>query len=76
MQVVKVPLVTEKPTKLSAVAKCPEGCIHEARWDEGTTFCAYILDEGHRRPCPAGMNCTEYKRGERDRRRSPELWED
>ena len=28
------------------------------------------------RPCPAGMDCTEYKRGERDRRRSQELWED
>lgn len=75
MQVVKVPMVGEKPTKLSAVAKCPKGCIHQARWDEHTKFCAYILDEGHRRPCPAGKDCTEYKRGRRAKK-SPEKWED
>jgi hypothetical protein len=57
------------------VPKCPPGCIHRARWDERTTFCACILDEGHRRPCPAGKDCTEYKRGSR-KRKEPNQWED
>ena len=51
--------VVAKP--IYEVKECPPGCIHEGRWDVTTTFCSYILNVGHRRPCPAGADCTEYR---------------
>ena len=60
---------------METVAKCPRGCVHQGRWDAGTMCCFYILDTGRRRPCPAGPDCTEYKKGKHPKK-LPEHWED
>ena len=48
-------------------AKYCKGCKY---WGSnyGSGCCNYIFIEGHRRPCPPGKGCTEYKRGRRPRR--------
>jgi hypothetical protein len=33
----------------------------------GSSYCNYIFIEGHKRPCPPGKGCTEYKKGKRPR---------
>lgn len=38
-------------------------CIY---WHDGTSCCDYIIQTGHRRPCPP-HSCTEYKKGKRPR---------
>ena len=50
------------------VPKCPSNCIHYGRWDATTPCCDYFLNTGKRRPCPAGENCTVYKRGKRGKK--------
>lgn len=56
--------------------KCKPGCIHQRRWDHtGETYCAYIFDTGHPRPCPGGPDCTEYKKG-RPVKKHPDHWDD
>jgi hypothetical protein len=42
-------------------AKCRPGCIHQEIWHGNVMCCCYIFNEGHRRPCPPGPKCTEYK---------------
>ena len=49
------------------------GCRHF--WQYGdfadARACIYILDTGHRRPCPGGYGCTEYqpfKEGKNERK--------
>lgn len=47
------------------------GCVHHKLLHYSAVsayhvrYCAYILDTGHRRPCPAGALCTEYKQARR-----------
>lgn len=36
-------------------------CIHSCYLNGSMYSCDYILNTGHRRPCPAGKGCTEYK---------------
>lgn len=50
------------------VSPC-EGCKHYApladSYENGSKFCSYCLDEGRRRPCPAGKGCTVKEAGKR-----------
>lgn len=43
--------------------KGPRDCIY---WHNGTACCDYIVQTGHRRPCPP-HSCTEYIKGRRKR---------
>lgn len=52
-------------------AKCKPGCVYAKNYG----ICCYYLDTGIRRPCPAGKDCTVYKRGE-PIRKNPAQWED
>lgn len=47
-----------------------EGCLHWYSAYENNRCCNYIFDVGHRRPCPPGAKCTEYRkyRGLADRK--------
>lgn len=47
-----------------------EGCLHWYGDYENNRCCNYIFDVGHRRPCPPGEKCTEYRkyRGAVDRK--------
>ena len=35
-----------------------KGCFHWRGESFGSICCNYIFDEGHRRPCPPGQDCT------------------
>jgi hypothetical protein len=41
-------------------AKYCFGCVYW-RSEYGSKYCNYIFDEGHRRPCMPGKDCTEKK---------------
>ena len=43
----------------SDLVKCRPGCIYEGDAG-GLRVCNYIFEVGHRRPCPAGPDCTEW----------------
>lgn len=53
------------------------GCIHHKLLHYSAVsayhvrYCAYILDTGHRRPCPAGGACTVYKQARRGQKGKP-----
>ena len=53
---------------MKKVPKCPHDCIHRGYWDTGVWCCEYILNTGHRRPCPPGHGCTEYRQRSRTRK--------
>ena len=53
---------------MQKVPKCPRDCIHYGYWDVNVPCCDYLLNTGHRRPCPAGENCTVYKKGKRGKK--------
>lgn len=49
------------------------GCKHKHYFGSGeTSCCGYILDTGHKRPCPAGAGCTEHTNVERAKQSKPE----
>lgn len=57
-------ITKRKPEKIDD--KLCRTCIHWRTLSdggEGIKGCHYILDTGHRRPCEAGSDCTEYKKG-------------
>lgn len=44
--------------------KC-ESCVYRTYVGEGGNIaaCYYLIRTGHRRPCPAGDECTVYRKG-------------
>ena len=53
---------------MQKVPKCPRDCIHLGYWDVNVPCCDYFLNTNKRRPCPAGENCTVYKKGRRGKK--------
>ena len=45
---------------MSLVDSYCEGCEHCAQMRTINAVCNYLLDTGHRRPCPSGKGCTEH----------------
>lgn len=41
---------------------CPAGCVYSGTVS-GMNCCHYVFIEDKLRPCPAGKDCTEYKKG-------------
>ena len=58
--------VKREAPMLNPYAKYCKGCKY---WGSnyGSGCCNYIFIEGHRRPCPTGKDCTEYRKGRRPR---------
>lgn len=52
------------------VDKFCDGCAHLASLNTASNCCVYILDKGHKRPCPSGTGCTEHT-GKSKSSRSP-----
>lgn len=48
-----------------------KGCIHFDTVQSGAETCNYIFNEGRRRPCPPGSQCTEKVEGKRPAKRPP-----
>lgn len=41
-------------------ARCKTCFYGTVQGKQGMCTCAYIVETGHRRPCPAGKGCTEF----------------
>lgn len=46
--------------KLGMKKHCP-GCLYYHAYYRVNLCCNYLLDTGHRRPCPPGVQCTAKK---------------